>query len=328
MKKYISIIIFLMSAWSCTKTLDFKEAETDQQFVINCIISPDSTFSAIISKSHSVIRFQPFELVTNVPLNLYEDGNLIGEISAKNGIYRDDFKPQSGKTYRLMAEIDGKEVDATTQIPEKVDIVSVDTTTVQSQWGYNELNFKISFDDPDGEDYYRLVVLQDVLTRYDWGNDSITYYRQYYSSGVDSNDPVFKTLYNDFGDNQLDSGPDNHYNLFSDVNFNGQKYSIQFKVNSFQEGNPDIIYYKYEIHLLKMSKEFFNYLKYLNLYNYYHDDPFSEPVPVYSNVNNGTGIFGGYNDNAKLTYEKVYIPYSMDTIHPVNGGYGGYGYGY
>ncbi len=326
MKISIVIILLLIVSWSCTKTLDFEEAETDQQIVINSIISPDSSFSAVILRSRSVLFDHPYILVPNVPLNLYEDGSLIREISSENGFYRiPDFKPQAGKTYRLATQVDGKELEATTSIPQKVEIVSVDTTTVQDEWGYGQLNFKITFDDPETEDYYRLVVMRDVLSKSTWG-DSIVYYRNYSQVGFDTDDPVFKTLYNNFGDNEMDMGPYNRYNLFSDVNFNGREHSIQFNVSSFYGGYQDVVYNKYEIHLLKMSEEFFNYLKYLNLYDYYSDDPFSEPVPVYSNVKNGTGIFCGYNDEAKLTYEKVYIPYSMDTIHPVDNGYSSYGY--
>lgn len=32
------------------------------------------------------------------------------------------------------------------------------------------------------------------------------------------------------------------------------------------------------------------------------------------NKENGTGIFGGFNDNAVSHFEKTYIPVSMDTI--------------
>lgn len=162
-----------------------------------------------------------------------------------------------------------------------------------------------------------------------------------YPTGYYTDDPVFKSVYNNSGEEIFDMGPENRYYIFTDDFFEGKERTIQirkdFYYNNFDPSNPQLnnmpetIYDRFTIHVQRLSKDLFNYMKYLELYNYYHDNPISEPVPVYSNVKNGAGIFAGFNDEARFTFENVYIPYSMDTIKieqdPYNGG-GGYGYGY
>ncbi|MGE5395011.1 MAG: DUF4249 family protein, partial [Candidatus Saccharibacteria bacterium] len=91
--------------------------------------------------------------------------------------------------------------------------------------------------------------------------------------------------------------------------------------------NQLTIYNRFTLHVQRISKDLYNYLKYLELYDYYHENPIAEPVPVYSNVKNGAGIFAGFNDDAKYTFEKIYIPFSKDTIKIDNTSNGG-GYVY
>jgi hypothetical protein len=50
-----------------------------------------------------------------------------------------------------------------------------------------------------------------------------------------------------------------------------------------------------EIQLWNMSKELYDYQISLRVFNETSNNPFAEPLPVYSNVNGGLGIFAGYN---------------------------------
>ena len=46
--------------------------------------------------------------------------------------------------------------------------------------------------------------------------------------------------------------------------------------------------------LLHINKDYFKYLKSLNTYENVQDNPFAEPVNLYSNVKNGYGFFTTY----------------------------------
>jgi hypothetical protein len=49
------------------------------------------------------------------------------------------------------------------------------------------------------------------------------------------------------------------------------------------------------VQLSNISKEFYDYQKSLTEHNRTDDNPFAEPIQVYTNVKNGFGCVAGYN---------------------------------
>ncbi len=349
MKKYILFSLILALAWSCTKTIEFDDKGIGDLIVLNSLIHPDSCISGSISKSTSILkgnRMGGMSGFIDGTVDLYENGSLLRQLKPLYGKFRAaDIKPKAGNTYRMVVSSNGKQAEAETTIPEPGELISIDTATVTNEWGGKSLNCKIKIKDGSAEDYYRLVVTDESLNSSFNKFDSIKtrYYlnEQFYQ--VNSDDPVFKNLYNNFAGDVLDMGPGNEYGIFTDDYFQGKEYSFEIQVPAFQNPgygdprNPNLnynntqIYDRKTFHLQRLSKGMFSYMKYLKLYEYYHDDPVAEPVPVYSNVKNGAGIFGSYNDDAIFKIEKIYKPFSLDTMKvekPQNyyGGNGGYGY--
>ncbi|MDP3915652.1 MAG: DUF4249 domain-containing protein [Bacteroidota bacterium] len=332
MKKYILIILLLATIFSCTKTLDFDEANNETQLVLNSIIWPDSVIAISISKSTSILFDRQVGQITGGTLDLYEDGTLLTQITSPTGhFYASGIKPKAGKSYRIVVNSNGKQLEAETTIPDQAEVLSIDTTSLIDVNGVRRTQYKVKIKDPIGDDYYRIVVMNEQLTQLssrdytDGNNITRKYYYITSQYWINSEDPVFKSLYNSMGEDVIDMGPENDYNIFPDDYFKGKEYSVQFQMSpngygyynpySYGENSPfKKLFERNTIHIQKLSKDMYNYLKYLKLYNHYHDNPFSEPVPVYSNVKNGTGIFAGFNDNTVSHFEKVYIPFSMDTI--------------
>lgn len=344
MKKYIFLSLILFAAWACTKTIEFDDNGVGNLIVLNSIIYPDSCVSGNISQSTSILKGNRYGGFIDGTVELYENGNKVGQMNPLFGKFRfPEIKPKAGNTYRIVVTSGGKQAEAETTMPEKAEIVSVDTVTVSNEWGGKSMDCKLKFRDSNEEDYYRILIADEYLQQSVNLTDSIKirYYMQRYFSTAYSDDPVFKSVYNNFGSDVLDMGPDNGYGIFPDDYFQGKEYSVQIQLSAFNNAgyynpaNPSLIYYskvlyqRKTIQIQKLSKSYYNYLKYLNLYSFYHGDPFAEPVPVYSNIENGAGIFGSFNDEAKFTLEKIYLPFSMDTIklEPTNNGYGG-GYYY
>lgn len=333
MKKQIIISLILVTFWSCTKTIKFDDEGLANQLVVNSIISPNFKFSAYLTKSSSILEpAQSTGQFTDGTLELYENGALIMQLYSPTGKFlADDIKPEAGKTYRIVITSEGKKLEAETTVPNLTDVVSLDTLTIKNQFGQKNIKYKLKIKDPSQNDYYRIIVMTESLNLSSYASDNGK--KQYMlltvQNSIDSDDPVFKSVYNNFGDELINYGPNNDYSIFPDDYFQGKEYTIQFQVsssfgNSYYPnsygGNP--IYVRNIIHVQKLSKDLYNYLKYLKLYNQYQDNPFAEPVAVYSNVKNGVGIFAGFNDDVKLKFEKVYIPYSMDTIKVEEGSYG------
>ncbi|MDO9613996.1 MAG: DUF4249 domain-containing protein [Bacteroidota bacterium] len=339
MKRYILISLILATSWACTKTIDFEDNGIGNLIVLNSIISPDSCVSGSISQSTSILKGNGYGGFIEGSVELYENGIKIGQINPLLGNFRfADIKPKTGNTYKIVVTANGKEAEAETTIPNPVEVISVDTTTARNEWG-NMLYFKIKFHDSSEKDYYRIVITNENMVRLTNLKDEIKtrYYINRYSGSFTSDDPVYKSVYNNFGSDILDMGPDNRYGIFPDDYFQGKDYFIQTWMTGFNNdhnGYPtdNLTYFNHQVYsrriiqVEKLSKEYYNYMKYLNLYDFYHEDPFSEPVPVYSNVKNGAGIFASFNDEAKFSFENIYIPFSMDTIK-VEKQQNGYNYG-
>ena len=319
MKRSIFIILLLATIFSCTKTLDFDEGNNETQLVLNSIIWPDSVFSASIAKSTSILKGHQISQATDGSLDLYEDGTLLTHITSPTGqFYASGIKPKTGKNYRIVVNSNGKQVEAETTIPNQAEVISIDTSSVKDEYGYRRINYKVRIKDPVGDDFYRIVITKENLYASLYQNSIWKYSLNKGMESITTTDPVFNSLYNNIGSNAIDIGPSNHYYIFPDDYFKGKDYSVQFQLaswgSSYQGYGFKHIYDRTTVHVQRLSKELYNYLKYLTLHNHYRDNPFSEPVPVYSNVKNGTGIFAGFNDNEVSHFEKVYIPFSMDTI--------------
>ncbi len=341
MKKIIYLSALLITFVSCTKTIDFDDEGYANQIVVNSTISTNSYFTSYITKSRSILTSNQNDAPVEGSMDLYEDGVLIRQFPKQLGAFSaTDIIPKAGKTYRMVITSEGKTLETETILPNRVEVISVDTTSVKSENNLRNIIIKMKIKDPEGDDYYRIVYMRETISYLQDNNGVRKYYKSYNQSGIASDDPVFKSVYNNFGDEIID-GPSNEYSIFPDDYFNGKEFSVRFRTNPSYYGNPsnpgyidygsgygygssygtNQIYERNEIHVQKLSKDLYNYLKYLKLYNFYHDNPFAEPVPIYSNIKNGVGIFAGYNDEVKLEYEKKFIPFSMDTIKIEENGY-------
>ena len=343
MKKIIYLSALILTFVSCTKTLDFDDEGLANKLVFTGIIQTGDSFKANLSRSSSILSETGFgipPMSANGTIQLYENGTLLSTVSSLGQFSLTDIKPKAGASYRVVVNTENEMIEAQTTIPNKVEVISVDTTSVKlNNLRSTIINLRIK--DPEGEDYYRIIYMRETVSYLQDNKGVRKYYKSYNQYGIGSDDPVFKSVYNNFGDEIID-GPDNEYSIFPDTYFNGKEYSMKLSYyenlssySGYGYGNSSVvygakqIYERNEIHVQKLSKDLYNYLKYLKLYNFYHDNPFAEPVPIYSNIKNGIGIFAGFNDEVKLQYEKKLIPFSMDTIKIEENGYnngGGYGY--
>ncbi|HCY43474.1 MAG TPA: hypothetical protein DHV48_19425 [Prolixibacteraceae bacterium] len=339
MKKHIIFSLIFAALFSCTKTIDFDEEEMASQVVVNGVISPNNIFSAYLRKSGSILIERVNNQPTDGTMDLYEDGVLIRQFASQLGVFSaTDIMLKRGKSYKMVILSNGKEIITETMIPEQAEVLSIDTTSLFDVNRVRRTQYKVKIKDQVGDDYYRIVVMNEQLMQMKAADakNGVKYYYSNTQYWVNSEDPVFKSLYNNMGEEIIDMGPENDYYIFPDDYFKGKEYSIQFQMSPngyglyspyhYGENSPyKKLFERNVIHVQRLSKDLYNYLKYLKLYNHYHDNPFSEPVAVYSNVKNGTGIFAGFNDDTQFSFEKTYIPYSMDTIKLEEGGYY-YGY--
>ena len=77
---------------------------------------------------------------------------------------------------------------------------------------------------------------------------------------------------------------------FSDDYFNGAHYSFDFTIGSFF-GGERVGPMRYVLE--SITPEYYKYLTSLRLQQDRADDPFAQPVQVFTNVEGGVGIFSG-----------------------------------
>jgi hypothetical protein len=84
--------------------------------------------------------------------------------------------------------------------------------------------------------------------------------------------------------------------LLSDINFNGSTKTIIFYMESGPldpQTSPSGIR-RATVELLHINNDYFKYIKSLNSYENAVDNPFAEPVNLFSNAKNGYGLFTTY----------------------------------
>lgn len=132
------------------------------------------------------------------------------------------------------------------------------------------------------QDYYRLKVRGYALSSYSDGSVAYIHNDIYTSADI-----IFK-------DEQLNKGyrgwPAYFSNVFPDQLFNGKEY--EFTVESrLRKGDAGTNYIVVE--LQSITKELYYYLKSAMLYRITDQDAYTEPIMIYSNIDDGWGILGG-----------------------------------
>ena len=89
----------------------------------------------------------------------------------------------------------------------------------------------------------------------------------------------------------------------NDILFNGQTKSLEISLpNEDNYWNEAGYIWSYRniglrFYLHNISQDYYYYRRSLELYNQSSDNPFAQPVQVYSNIENGFGIFAGAQVN-------------------------------
>ncbi len=56
---------------------------------------------------------------------------------------------------------------------------------------------------------------------------------------------------------------------------------------------------------MSVTEDYYLYLKSYSSQIYFEDNPFSEPVQIYTNIENGAGLMGAYNYDGVLVYDRM-----------------------
>lgn len=307
----ITILFFVLCLQllfnACEKNVYFDVDTKENLLVVNSIIQPDSNTLMRITLSADPLSFD-FEHtpVEDASITIYKNdvfaGNFNNDGSGNYSINAGILNAHSGDVMRIEAASPGHTtVNATTVIPNPVPIESVQITDtifetvsfsyVDSLGNYYTVDtivphyeLQIKFHDLPGDDFYSL---------------DITYEDAYSEIGAcfTTDDPVF-TIDGSYG---FDPGSDDDVTICGEVFFSDATFDNAEKimtVSVLEISTEFITDPKFIFRLNHISKDYYSYNASYQLQAQHEGDPFSEPVPVYSNIVNGFGIFGGLSSSS------------------------------
>ncbi len=313
MKKIVFFILISVSFISCIETLDIELDQDDKKMVLNGIISPDSIITVNLSKSIYSLDGDAFiKFVEDAEVKLYEDGVFIETMQYDTfGNYLSSIKPQLGKKYSVTAQNSQYEMlSATTEIPQTADIkefyVDIQIDSATETWydpntgnSFDTTFYYMSgegtgtvvFDDLDNENNYYLLCFSIVKPIYVYDNYGNMYIKGYYRQ------PVWYNMQNQndnltyFSFSSLFSGV-----VFNDVFFDGTEKTLIVNIDTwalFDDYAQDLPQSPLYVHLYSLSEDAYEFISTYTKYQEAISNPFAEPVNIYTNVQNGLGLFAG-----------------------------------
>ncbi len=296
----VSLFLLLSACEKSEKIDDFPLRPP--KLVVNCYFTPDSIWQFQVSKSLSVLDNAKLSLVNGAKILLYKNSVLIDSVSKQNENYWYEIPenlPEEGAKYSIAVTAPKFKdtVRASNRLPLSVPIDTVSLTILDSsfsyiinpdgnydEWGYLKGSFHVRFTDPAHvENYYELSAYYYDTVYFDETHTNYSIVKFYVS--VTSDDPAV-----------ANSSSNSGGSLFlPDELFDGKTHTIALNFEDFGAKKER----KYHIKMASLSKAAYLYRKTVQQYQTSQNDPFSEPVQIYSNIQHGYGIFAGISSVEK-----------------------------
>ena len=306
--KNISIICtVLLILIGCETVITVNLPREDPKFSVTFIMNPDSTFSANLYSSSFILDELKYDQITNAKITVKNTAN--GEIyglqySQQLEKYISTKKPEVGEEYTLSIEAEGFGT-ATSKIVLPSENISIsdlvyEVEKIETIWGYDiEHDISLNLKDGPEKNYYEFMVFSKNKT---YSNDSLisVHTREHYTYTDDG------ALFEEYAD----------LLIIDDELFNNETKKISFYFSPYwdtencfraSEVLPNCYMVKTDIlNVRAINAEYFKFYQTLGLQSVLSGDPFAEPVNVYSNIENGFGVFAGYKNH--------YFQIAQDTV--------------
>lgn len=303
--RYIILPLFILTLAACTKYEKIEDFPIESpRLVANCLFENENPFQVSVSRSLSVLDNAELTLIDDATVILFENGIAIDTMKQDfewDAYYNTTKIPQPGKKYKIEVAKNGYPSIASTEqeLPSNAVYSDFRMIPVDSMYymGYdgkndtilNQFKAEVSFaiqDSPQPGDIYSFSVYRMDSTSY-WVGDGQRIWQKIEVYGINFSDPALI-------DNSGLGSTVEYKNIcyLSDELFNGQKYVIKFKLD---EMYYDLhTYRQYYLVLNSYTLDSFKYKQSLGS-DMANSSPFDEPRRVFTNIQNGYGIFAGIN---------------------------------
>jgi Txe/YoeB family toxin of Txe-Axe toxin-antitoxin module len=318
-RRRINLLLLLLVTFftvSCEKVLDVKPDDFPVCLVLNGVVEQDSVVVIHVSRSATLNDIYSIGdlVVTDAEIKLYDGESYIETLQHDSlGLYSSSIRTEKGHIYYITAEKEGYPIaranlDYTEELFFTTNAIKIEKN--DSIWQYDipepggEINLwtvKLTFnllitDKPNVKNYYELNIIakQNEFSYSHYENDSVV---------ATLGDLLYSDTWISFEDNAINYNDyQRHYGSYSNENFGYHFNAIDdsFFENQSHEFKVRTSYLTSEVKdaILEIKSYPYDLVKYfetLELYGQSYDNPYSEPVNVHSNVENGLGIVCGVN---------------------------------
>ncbi len=280
------IVSLLFGITSCVKEVDFTGEETAPLPVLNCVVDADEDIVyADLTKSLFFLRYGKFAPIKNAEITFTWKDTELPMQHEKDGVYATIvpiYTIGAGDGISIAATMPefGTITTETLKMPAKPLICNACYKWTDGDVNIKSFTLKFLNNDPSNT-YYKISVYSnfynDSTNDLDWNN--VGYER------ISCNDSRLMLSNSDFP--TINEGK---YLLFPARNFSGDTciLTIEFEGIIY----TDNLYY---VEVASISESLYKYFSTLNNYYNTQNNPFTEPVQVFTNIRGGLGIFGAKN---------------------------------
>ena len=322
------MLTILLAACQQDLIIDADIPEPDAELVVNGLFRPDSLWEVYVNTTTPLLGTTKPAAVADARVEILEGDQVIDVLTyerslfsqtlphvffdpaqnrASMGRYRSQVKhPRVGTAYRIRVSAPGfAPVTGNGHIPRQVAILEGSYRRDVAADVVGALDeVRVRFEDPAGEtNYYNLRVHHRGVDATSGFVGSVSYG---FSVISDLQDDFFGADPDDFlGDRDLFEVKEDGV-TFNDAFFDGQHKEIVLQVRGeaargCATNGPVVC--QTIVELSSVSEAFYRYHRTLQLQSESAENPFAEPVRIFSNMDNGLGIFAGYN-TARWVHER------------------------
>ena len=282
----LMVIMLLAGIHGCVDIVaDIDFPETEPRIVVHSFISPsDTAVQVMVSRSNPVslgTSQETIRLIDHATVRISEKGQpgVIVPYYSEKKVYAlstNLFPVTAGTHYTLRVEVDGYEpVTGACYVPFPNNTIQIDSYEVEDLEWSELILLDYSFSDIPGqhENFFAPSAYLDELM-YNYEQDTMVTGKR-----------AFQTI----------SGE----SYISNNGREGRRFVMRAEAYNYRQDwlgkPPEDEMETSNVYLLLLTTDQHYYHYHRTLENYFPDNPFAEPVLIYSNIEGGLGVFAGYN---------------------------------
>jgi hypothetical protein len=278
MKKILLICISLLLLFSsCRKIVQDEFASFENKITLNSILVEGETAKLHLSLTNGLNEYA-LSNITNAQIEMYNQDSLrINFEYDKNGIYISDYLVNENDKFTLTVRTETDSINTSCVVPIKTEFL--DFYVQERAWvNYEgllqpEVNFTVPNNKSETKYFEASILIYNKIGEY-----------------VDMEDPIL--YFDNIGEHK-----DSIYK------------KVRLKFTSFSSSSESY-QYKYKLIIKSVDKNYYEYVKSFEDYNISREPNFSTssvvPTNLYSNIENGYGVFCAYSQVCSEIIEPIY----------------------